>query len=477
MQKKIKKNGQVYTPSHIVNLILDSVNYKTSNILNKHIIDNSCGDGAFLVEIVRRYCNEFFRTFDISNTKLLKKQLETYIHGIELDTAEYNKTIQNLNNIVLQYNLDDIKWNILNANALSVDKFNNQMDFVVGNPPYVRIHNLGNDFKKIKSMNFSKKGMTDLFIVFYELGLNMLNSNGKLIYITPNSIFNSLAGQNFRNYVIDNKLLINVINLGHYQPFKKITTYTTILSLDKSNKKDEIKYYEYDDKNLKFISKLDYKDFYIDNNFYFSTKNSLEKFKNIRKIQKNSEICVKNGYATLADKVFINHKFDFDSNKIIKVIKASTGEEKELIYPYDENSNLLEFDSFDSNLQDYLLENQERLINRSINDKDKWYSFGRTQAINDTFRDKISVNSLVKDTENLKIIECESGAGIYSGLYILGLDYSTVQKILKTSDFLEYIQILGKYKSGGYYTFSSSDLEKYLIYNLKGNIRNELQLW
>lgn len=39
-----------------VHLILDTAGYQGNAILQKHILDNSCGDGAFLCEIVHRYC-------------------------------------------------------------------------------------------------------------------------------------------------------------------------------------------------------------------------------------------------------------------------------------------------------------------------------------------------------------------------------------------------------------------------------------
>ena len=53
--QNIKKNGEVFTPNFLVEIILDSINYNNSNILKKHIIDNSCGQGAFLCQIVKRY--------------------------------------------------------------------------------------------------------------------------------------------------------------------------------------------------------------------------------------------------------------------------------------------------------------------------------------------------------------------------------------------------------------------------------------
>ena len=45
----IKYSGQVFTPDFLVSAILDYVGYVDGNILQKHVIDNSCGDGAFFV--------------------------------------------------------------------------------------------------------------------------------------------------------------------------------------------------------------------------------------------------------------------------------------------------------------------------------------------------------------------------------------------------------------------------------------------
>lgn len=53
---------------------------------------------------------------------------------------------------------------------------------MLGNPPYVRVHNLGESFDEIKTYACAQNGMTDLFIVFYELGIRMLNATGVLGY-------------------------------------------------------------------------------------------------------------------------------------------------------------------------------------------------------------------------------------------------------------------------------------------------------
>ena len=82
--KKEKHFGQVFTPKYLVQDILDVAGYsEKTNILEKHVIDNSCGDGAFLEEIVRRYAACFLS--QKKDKRMLARHLFQYIHGIELD--------------------------------------------------------------------------------------------------------------------------------------------------------------------------------------------------------------------------------------------------------------------------------------------------------------------------------------------------------------------------------------------------------
>lgn len=196
--KNVKKSkGRVYTPDYIVNNILDMAHYVDENIIEKHVIDNSCGDGAFLCTIVSRYCDIALKKG--MSPDCLKTHLEQYIHGIEIEPAEHKKCLENVSKIAAEYGITtDISWDIICANTLTEDKYNGKMDFVLGNPPYVRVHNLDESFDIAKKFSFAQDGMTDLYIVFYEIGLKMLNNNGILGYITPSSFFNSLAGNYIR---------------------------------------------------------------------------------------------------------------------------------------------------------------------------------------------------------------------------------------------------------------------------------------
>lgn len=467
MAKTVKQHGRVYTPDYLVKVILDFGGYDKPNILNKHVIDNSCGDGAFLKEVVKRYCSTFLEQSD--DLFKLKHDLEKYIHGIELDTRECEACIHNLNEIATGFGLSGIHWDIINGDTLTICKYNEKMDFVFGNPPYVRVHNLENSYDAVKKFKFAEGGMTDLFIVFFEIGFKMLTKVGLMCLITPSSWLSSLAGRYLRQFIHTHQFLSGVIDLEHFQPFQA-TTYTFISRFSKSNKIDHIDYYTFDGDNRKaiFQDKLSYSDIQIGKNFYFSKTDRLALLKNIKTTYSYPYVSVKNGFATLADKVFIGD-FDFTEGTI-DILKASSGKWSKCIYPYDKNGKPLLLKDFMNNTKAYnhLLSNKDKLSkSRDIEDDKFWYLFGRTQALKDVSKSKYAINTLIRDLDSIKLECVPQGSGIYSGLYILtDIEFETIKQLVFSKDFITYIKLLKNYKSGGYYTFASKDLEQYLNYKL-----------
>lgn len=469
MAKSAKQHGRVYTPDYLVKNILDFGEYNSSEILKKHVIDNSCGDGAFLKEIVERYCLIFLK--EKQDVKQLKKDLETYIHGIELDATECMKCRDNLNLAVSEFGIENIDWNIINSDTLGIDIFNGKMDFVFGNPPYVRVHNLKDSYDVVKKYSFSAEGMTDLFIVFFEIGFKMLSKRGRMCLITPSSWLSSKAGQILRTFIIQHKNLSGVVDLEHFQPFDA-TTYT-LISRFEAHPVDFTQYYRYNGQNLQPEHQEDIKfgKFCINGNFYFSSNDNLATLRDIKTGISYHYVSVKNGFATLADNVFIGD-FDFQDGTI-EILKASTGKWSRCIFPYDNNGKPLPIDKFQRNKHAFrqLLGNKGKLSkNRDIENNNFWYLFGRTQAIKDVFSEKIAINTILKDISSIKLEKVGAGKGIYSGLYILTeFPFEAIKEILFTQDFINYIALLKNYKSGGYYTFSSKDLEQYINFKLSEN--------
>lgn len=467
MAKAVKQHGRVYTPDYLVRLILDFGGYDNPDLLGKHVIDNSCGDGAFLKEIVKRYCSEFLtRNKDVSK---LRSDLETYIHGIELDAVECKSCIQNLNAIISEYGLDEVNWDIVNADTLTISKFDGKMDFVFGNPPYVRVHNLESSYEEVKKFRFAEQGMTDLFIVFFEIGFNMMSKDGVMCLITPSSWLNSNAGLNLRTFIQYRGNLTGLIDLEHFQPFEA-TTYTLISRFDNSKTCNKIEYCNFDARSMdkQFICNLSLDEMSIGRCFYLASSEKLAELRAVKTGCKYQYVQVKNGFATLADKVFIGD-FDF-SDGTIDILKASTGKWSKCIYPYDDNGRPLPLETFKHSEEAFrhLLSYSDKLSKgRDIEGDQYWYLFGRTQALKDVSKMKYAINTIIKDLNSIKLEKVPEGKGLYSGLYILTeIEFDEIAQLIYSADFVDYIKSLKNYKSGGYYTFASKDLEHYLNFKL-----------
>ncbi|MBQ0115480.1 MAG: N-6 DNA methylase [Bacteroidales bacterium] len=468
-KQKSKTHGQIFTPDYIVQSKLQYCNYDGDNVLRKHIIDNSCGDGAFLCAVVRKYIT--VALYNNLSTDAIKIELETYIHGIDIDTPAYEACIDNLSAIATEYGISDVNWDVYNRSSLSFKKFNGKMDYVVGNPPYVRVHNLEANYDDVKKYKFANGGMTDLFLAFFELGFNLMSENGKLCYITPSSWLNSVAAENMRLYIMQHKNMVSLIDLEHYQAFENATAYTLISYFEKQHNDNHFDYYTYNGLTHQrdFVENLTLEDVFINSCFYLSDSKHLNMLREIKTSRPNKYVSVKNGFATLADSVFIGNNIP-DSTITIKIIKGSTGKWYKCLFPYDKNGKPLSEKEIFANkeVKEHLLAQKEFLL-KGKEEYSGWYLYGRTQALADVYRPKLSVNSLVRTEKDLKLFDLKVGEGIYSGLYIItdfDIDFEEIKRLIVSADFIEYVKLLKKYKSGGYYTFNSKDLEQFINFQL-----------
>ena len=465
--KASKHKGQVFTPDYLVKNVLDLCGYnEPAGIINKHIIDNSCGDGAFLVEAVRRFIGAYRSSNHTDDT--IKKALENYVHGIELDKEAYIKCIENLNASVEILGITGVKWDVANTDALTHTKHLASMDYVVGNPPYVRVHNISADTKFLRTnYSFVREGMSDLYLAFFELGLYMLNDTGILGYITPSSYYNSKAGGIFRDYIIGGRSLHTIVDFGHFQSITA-TTYVAITVLT-NQENDTVNFYEYDEEQLKPVNHrvLELGDFLTDSKQFLFGEASLAQ--SILASEGLPKKCiVKNGITTLLDEFFISNNFTF-AHHTIPIVKASTSSRERCIYPYNELGRLVPYEVLqgDLELKKRYEEYRDRLLERDIQKGTAWYEFGRAQGIKDVYKQKYAINNLIRGKEDIKIVSCPPGTGVYGGLYILtSLSERTLRSMVLSDEFVDYVKTLGKYKSGGYYTFSSKELQLYLNYKL-----------
>jgi fido (protein-threonine AMPylation protein) len=112
-------------------------------------------------------------------------------------------------------------------------------DAVVGNPPYVRIQTMKEwvplEVEAYKELfRSASKGNYDIYVLFVEKGLSLLNKTGRLGFILPHKFFQAQYGEPLRGLVARGKHLAEVVHFGDQQVFDEATTYTCLLFLDKA---------------------------------------------------------------------------------------------------------------------------------------------------------------------------------------------------------------------------------------------------
>lgn len=109
-------------------------------------------------------------------------------------------------------------------------------DAVIGNPPYIRIQAMKEwartEVELYKKQYISaSKGNYDIYVVFVEKGLSLLNHTGNLGFILPHKFFNAQYGEPLRNLISKGKNLSKVVHFGDQQVFNGATTYTCLMFL------------------------------------------------------------------------------------------------------------------------------------------------------------------------------------------------------------------------------------------------------
>jgi len=111
-------------------------------------------------------------------------------------------------------------------------------DVVIGNPPYIRqeeVKQLSNNFE----VNFkSFSGKSDIYVFFYEHGVNILKDNGIINFITSGKFFEASYGKPLINFLIKETEIKQIVNFKDLPVFEGVTTYPLIYFAVKNQKED-----------------------------------------------------------------------------------------------------------------------------------------------------------------------------------------------------------------------------------------------
>ena len=233
-------HGEVFTRRWVVDLILDLAGYEAkTDLASQTIIEPSCGGGAFVAPIVERLLasmtthNRSFedlrgslRAFDLlrHNVEISRKGAESALlaAGCQADLATDLAA----------------SW-IQSADFLLDDHEAASADFVVGNPPYIRLEDVPTEVSDEYRRRWpTMRGRSDIYIGFYEKGLELLKPEGRLAFICADRWMRNQYGGHLRKLISDRYSMDSVIVMHDVDAFEEqVSAYPAITVLRSGKQK------------------------------------------------------------------------------------------------------------------------------------------------------------------------------------------------------------------------------------------------
>jgi type I restriction-modification system DNA methylase subunit len=121
-----------------------------------------------------------------------------------------------------------IDWRVAFAEVFKSGGF----DVVLGNPPYVRQEEIKAQKPALKKVYKCYTGVADLFVYFYERGIELLKTGGQFAFISSNKWYRSGYGEKLRTWLAARTRLHALIDFGDAPVFEAIA-YPTIVLLER----------------------------------------------------------------------------------------------------------------------------------------------------------------------------------------------------------------------------------------------------
>ena len=157
----VNLKGFVPTPKNIVDTMVNKLFDKNHPTADSDVLDPGCGTGVFIEGIIR-WCES-------------KKLQIPKITGVELNPEHISKAKK-----LEQYQ----SVTIIQKDFLISEK--HHYNYIIGNPPYVSIINLTEQEKKCYREGFkTARHRFDLYLLFFEQALRLLEPDGRLVHGAP----------------------------------------------------------------------------------------------------------------------------------------------------------------------------------------------------------------------------------------------------------------------------------------------------
>ncbi len=410
----VKTKGQVFTPRYICEDIINRLDID----INETVCEPSVGKGIFVFTLLER----FRKTHSVNE---LVEFVENRLYTFEID----EKINDEFKSLLVKYLLELGYDKPLTLSNLKCSDFlldDMCYDIVFGNPPYIRIQNLDEDYiSGLRNRFKSMIGNSDIFYVFIEKAL----MSSRFGFITPNSFIKNKSASILRSMMLPSISYLK--DNGHERIWSDISTYTSIFICG-----DTTDVFEWVSRNgTRSVVKRD-----LNENWQLPNigENKMSDMVN----------SMHGGIATLKDSIYIVGD-DVEDDICKKLVKATKNETKKIIYPYIDGK-IIDEDVIRNKYPkcyEHLLNNQESLLNRDRGNQSKyptWYAYGRSQGLIRKVKGiPVVVPKLFRRSLGPEVIGIDEDTLIVSGLFcdIKPECYEEFINMLKSSEFIGFCEV------------------------------------
>ena len=226
------EHGEVFTRRWVVEFILDLAGYTDDRDLGAlRLVEPSCGTGAFLGPILDRLIasaethgrplsslRDAVRAYDLleGSAALARKTVAVRLQeaGLPADAAR------------------DLALTWISAGDFLLHPHElGSADFVVGNPPYVRLESVDDDrMRAYRMVCPTMRGRADIYVGFYERGLALLRPDGVLGFICADRWMRNQYGADLRELVGSSYAVDTVVAMHDVDAFEEdVSAYPAVV--------------------------------------------------------------------------------------------------------------------------------------------------------------------------------------------------------------------------------------------------------
>lgn len=208
--------GVVYTKPWMVALILDLAGYTSDRNLGRLVaVEPSAGDGAFLVEMVRRLvvaCRNY-------STPLI--DADQCIRAFEINVSAVDRAIELVTHTLIGLDVSESLASRLAKSWIKETDFLEASlgfpvaDFVIGNPPYIRLEEIPPAKAAFYRSFSAMRGRADIYIAFYQAALQQLKPGGVCVFICADRWMLNDYGSGLRELITTQGFSVRTVIEAH----------------------------------------------------------------------------------------------------------------------------------------------------------------------------------------------------------------------------------------------------------------------